>query len=34
MVDELMRGTLEEQILPQIENIAEQIDVPSSSSAN
>ena len=34
MVDELMRGALEEEILPQIEKIAQKNDVPSSSSAN
>ena len=34
MVDELMRGVLDEQILPQIEKIAEQIDVPPISSDN
>ena len=34
MVDELIRGALEEKILPQIEKLAQQIDVPSSSSAN
>ena len=35
MIDELMRVVLEEQILPQFEKkIAQQIDLPSSSSAN